>query len=128
MAMMRDNPLPIGKYWVDVFEKDSGAFRAWLANNQSGITVEKTENFLPRGDYPGRTWYLFQVTSPTPWLGPGFPTIADDGVHTSPDTVDRPPPPPSVSEQIEGAAEGVKTVAVVGGLGLLGYLFYKLFS
>ncbi len=115
MAIERANPLPPGRYWVDVFSQDSGTFRAWLANNL--ITVENQKEFLPVGDYPGRTWYLFSVDAPVPWFGPGFPTIADNQTHVPEDTADRPPPPPPISEQLEdavSAAAGIPTMIAAG--------------
>lgn len=91
-AIERTNPLPVGKYWVDVFDPQEVAFRAWLQKNKANVAVTTTESFDPVGDYPGRVWRLFEVNAPVMWEGPGFPTIAGPGVNTSADTSDRPPP------------------------------------
>jgi len=93
-ALERSNPLPAGRYWVDVFSPDSAAFGAWLTSNQATVRVVSTQSFEKNDAGPARDWYLFQVTAPTPWNGPGFPTIADASVTSSADTVQRPDPQP----------------------------------
>jgi hypothetical protein len=83
MAMMRQNPLPIGDYWVDVFAKDWTTFHAWLAKHQATVQIRKLEttrikNSDPPVDAqgaPAREGYLFHVSGPTKWQGPGFPII-----------------------------------------------------
>lgn len=123
-AVERQNPLPAGRYWIDIFDKDSDAFGAWLSSNKVTVVVRATEHFEST---PTRDWYLFEVKVPTPWNGPGFPTVAAPNVTTSSDTAQRPDPPPSVTDQIEellnsekqfvktSAWIGVAVVAVVGG-------------
>jgi len=139
MAIQRNNPLPPGKYWVDVFDPDRQEFRGWLADNASTLHVEKQEDKLARGGYPAETWYLFTVTAPTPWNGPGFPTISDDAVQQWDDTAERPPPPPSVSEQagevidsVEAAAKSAEDAAKTGFWAVLalgvGVILYKILS
>lgn len=130
-AVQRQNPLPAGRYWVDVFAPDTDTFGAWLSSNKSTVTVRNTEHF---DSSPVRDWYLFDVTVPTPWNGPGFPTIATTDVTSSADTVVRPDPPPSVTTQIEqelaslqsstktAAWVGVGVLVVVGGALLIYYM------
>jgi hypothetical protein len=86
MTLESKNPLPIGRYWVDVPEVNLPDFQAWLADRPTQIHVESTDQALS-----DLTWYLFEVKSPVPWFGPGTPTIAESWVHSRADTVQRPP-------------------------------------
>lgn len=86
-ALERRNPLPPGRYWIDLFEKDSPAWLAWRARNN--VKIEVTEHF---SSDPVRDFIIFRVDAPVPWEGPGFPTIAPASVQSSSDTLDRPPP------------------------------------
>lgn len=126
MAIERRNPLPVGQYWVDVFSKDQLSFAGWIADNASSLTVDKKETFISTD--PPHEWYLFTVKIPVQWNGPGFPTINQAGASTSSETADRPPEPRPVVEQLEDAADTVKGVVTVAGLGLLGYLIWKALS
>lgn len=114
--LQRQNPLPPGRYWIDVFEKDAAAFRAWLERSP-GVRVQTTQHF---DESPARDWYLFDVTAPTSWEGPGLPTIATADVKSSEDTVQRPPPPPSVADQMLGAwTSSLSTGKTLAGVALL---------
>lgn len=90
MAQERRSPLPVGKYWVDVYEKDWGMFQDWLDRNRSIVKVIATEQYDEED--PKRQWFLFQVTGGPggeflpQWDGPGFPTIADAAINSSQDT------------------------------------------
>jgi len=102
----RANPLPIGKYWVDVFDKDAPSFQGWLDSNKNAIHVDATQTFPAvthwfEPDEPGRTWYLFSVKNPVQWEGPGLPTIATKEVQVSGDTVQRPAAPEDPLDQIQ---------------------------
>jgi len=130
-AVERKNPLPAGRYWVDVFAKDSDAFGAWLNSNKATVQVRTTEHF---DSDPVRDWYLFEVSVPTPWQGPGFPTIAGPHVTSSSDTAQRPDPVPSVATQVEKELADLKSatrtatwigaavLVVVGGALLVYYV------
>lgn len=102
-AVQRANPLPPGRYWIDVFDDNIPIFDQWsLAFSQAGlIRVEATEHFdakpyLPpfQDSQPERNWILFRVIAPTPFdqLRFGFPTIATPDIDDSSDTVQRPEP------------------------------------
>jgi hypothetical protein len=104
-ALQRANPLPPGRYWVDVFETDSPAFSSWLAVNRATVNVVSTEHFDQNAGGPARDWVLFQITGPTPWNGPGFPTIADPSVTSSSDTAERPPPAPDPTTSLADAMD-----------------------
>lgn len=91
MAVERQNPLPKGVYWVDVFADKQPAFRAWLKRHRGKVKVVKAVSYKPTGSYPARDWLLFEVTRPVPWEGPGFPTVSERGVDLEADeTAERP--------------------------------------
>lgn len=147
-AIERRNPLPVGTYWIDVFEKDFVSFDAWL----KAMTVPKFVKVLAVEDVAKddslllsaatlgvlgsprviQRWYLFRVDVPNVvfWQGPGIPTIATPDVHTASDTVQR----PNVSDMTLSELLGVKlpdvvntwtvpvTVGILGALGL-GYWY-----
>lgn len=133
MALERRNPLPRGRYWVDVFdlvsthpatdgENMQAAFRNWLARNADTVRVESTQSFDTE---PARDFYIFRVLDPVSWEGPGFPEIATDGVQSSADTTQRPDPEQdplvSLQESLDGVSSGTKSVltAVAFGVGLI---------
>lgn len=135
MAIERRNPLPVGRYWVDVFEPDMAGFREWLASHRGErIYVERSslheDQLGPGGSLFSepqvREWVLFRVLHPVPWQGPGYPTIATEGIDHSSDTVQRPPPPRTLGDRLEDAAgqtgrvisTALVTLGVVG-VGLL---------
>ena len=132
----RKNPLPVGRYWVDVPGSYLGTFQAWLADRQEQIHVDATGERQASGTLtsPGVsiTWYAFTVKSPVPWFGPGTPTIADSSITSIDDTVSRPPPPPSFIDQMFGASGTVPTIAkyaLWGGAAVLGGVaLWKLFQ
>lgn len=104
-AVERANPLPPGRYWVDVFELDSPNFSTWLATNKATVRIVSTEHHDADSGGPARDWVLFEVSAATPWNGPGLPTIADPSVTSSSDTVQRPDPSPDVSTTLEQGIE-----------------------
>jgi len=126
MAIERRNPLPLGRYWVDVFDPHIADFRVWLSNHEDSIKVEKQENYLPRDTYPAHNWYLFTVTKETPWEGPGLPTIAEQEIHASEDTAQKPPPEPSGLDQIEAGIEKAGNFLLIGALVGAAYVGYRI--
>jgi hypothetical protein len=126
-AIERRNPLPVGKYWVDVFEKDQAAFRAWLTANRGSVQAQTTESFPANEGGPARDWYLFSVTAPVTWNGPGFPTIAGPGVQTSADTAERPQPEKDPTDKLsdylkklaDDAEKAKNTILWVGAIAVV---------
>jgi hypothetical protein len=92
MALERRTPLPIGRYWIDVFKREE--FRAWLRTAAERVHVAATESFAANAGGPARDWYLFEVKAPVAWsaITFGFPDIAPPSITSSSDTVQRPPP------------------------------------
>lgn len=91
-ALERRNPLPAGRYWIDVFQPDSAAWQAWLVSNAQNVKIEETEHFAEVDQFPDRDFFIFKVLTPVTWQGPGFPSIADATIKSSTDTRDRPDP------------------------------------
>lgn len=122
MALERRNPLPVGRYWVDVFEPEWQRFDSWLKLNAHFVKVHADE--LHDDEDPERRWILFEVLTPmlVGWLGPGLPTIADKSIQSSDDTVQKPTAGLSLTEKalIGGA--------IIGGAVALKYLLGGLFS
>jgi len=124
-AVERRNPLPVGRYWIDIFDSQENAFRAWLNEHKGSVRVITTESYPSStfGGYEGRVWRLFEVTAPVSWNGPGFPTIAEAHVKGSDDTAQRPPKekdPLDRLGEIEVPVSGLRTVSwVLGGVVLV---------
>lgn len=103
MAVERRSPLPVARYWVDVSPANEGAFNAWTAGSAGAVAVRTTSTYDD-----GWTWYLFDVLSPVPWYGPGFPTIATADVKTPADVITSPPVvTPSLEDTITSVGHDV---------------------
>jgi len=142
-ALERRSPLPVGRYWQDIFAKQAADWNAWLAPALASgtVTIENAEHFQadplrdgswlpggPSGDLnviADRTWVLFNVVRPVDWpaVKLGFPTIATQDVQQSSDTADNPPGPTPGEEIKEALLDNVVKPAMwIGG----GYLLLKL--
>ena len=143
-ALERHNPLPPGRYWQDIFEKQGLDWTAWVQPKiaDGSVVIEKVERFtidplhdgswLPAPLQPDnfaaiapRVWVLFHVTRPVEWpaVKLGFPTIADDAVKTSADTATNPPGPSPGKEIADALLDNVvKPALYLGGA----YLALKL--
>lgn len=131
MTVERRRPLPAGRYWIDITPKDRKAWDIWRDGMKDipSVTIEKTEHFeagesgwnpFGEGDlpeYPERDFVIFSLSSPNlAWEAAGLksPTIAPAEIQGSADTVNRPPPEPSATEQIASAVGSFGTAAKVG--------------
>jgi hypothetical protein len=129
--LMRQNPLPAGRYWLDVFDPNRGTMTLWVNNNAGSVTVQDLESFpavvgggitMTDQNYPARDFYIFTVSSPVSWdaVTFGYPTIAASNVNSSDDTVQE-PSVESTSDLLKDAATTVTKIAfwcavVVGGV------------
>jgi hypothetical protein len=100
MALAKSNPLPPGRYWIEVLgnpERLDGmggnitTFTNWVKNTGAVIINSELTPARPKawGDVePAHLWALFELHNPTPALPIelGFPTIADSSVTTKADT------------------------------------------
>lgn len=76
----RRNPLPVGRYWLDVFEPNIPAWSAWSTGK---VKVRASEYFAGSDasvfsdKQPARQWVLFEVAKPVAWDAKtfGYPTI-----------------------------------------------------
>jgi len=123
VAVERRNPIPPGRYWIDTFGPDILDFEAWAMQSPQ-VEVEASEIF--ESETPKRQWVLFKVKSPAVFEARkyGFPTIADDNIRTSGDTVQR--PDPEVTPGIPELLDGIKTVAMIAAAGIGLGLFLKI--
>jgi hypothetical protein len=105
MTLQRKNPLPDGRYWVDVFGDKRAPMAKWFkAFGPTGVLVRTNESFAGTGAN-ARDWYLFEVaqkypTVPVIWdvAQYGYPTIAGPEVKSSADTAQT----PEVTQGVEG--------------------------
>jgi len=77
MALERQNPLPVGRYWVDILQKHVPDFNDFLRRVGRSIHVEQTKEHLDATG-GGVTSFLFTNTNPlVPWDNTkfGFPNI-----------------------------------------------------
>lgn len=128
MAIERANPLPIGRYWVDVFEPDRAAFLNWIDANAGKLNILVKQYYMQNAGGPARNWFLFDVLQPVDWEGPGFPTIATEEVHTSEDTAQKPPPPPSLTEELDAMAQTSSNAIKLGIGAAIAYVVYRVLS
>jgi len=124
MAQERKNPLPPGRYWIDVFDPHRRGFKDWLDKNASTISVEQTKEY--ETNTPLGTFYLFTTSEPVQWEGPGFPTIADQGVQSQEDTAQRPPPEKEGLEKLEEIVENTGSFLAMAAILGIGYVAYKI--
>lgn len=67
MALVRQNPLPVGRYWIDIPQQYIKDWQDFLRTMNRGIMVEQTKEHL-NTDGTGVTSYLFRNTNPlVPW-------------------------------------------------------------
>lgn len=102
MTVETRNPLPAGRYWIDVSKEPTslGTFLGFLDAGKSFVHVEVTE------DDPDFSWYLFATTKDLVWPSNiGYPTIAEKNVKSRADTIQRPDPEKDVLDQIPSASD-----------------------
>lgn len=125
----RGDPLPRGRYWIDVFSNAQMAWDVWLMGAGPRVHVISTESFEGDPDYGNlsRNWYLFEVVEPVPWNriaapGLGYPTIAGKDVKSSEDTVQKPGPSSFFPEDWSPTTKiFVGGTALIVGAAVVGY-------
>jgi hypothetical protein len=125
-VLMRTNPLPAGRYWLDVFGDNRDKMSTWLKTNAASLQVEDTESFEATTDFPARDFYIFSVKSPAPWdaVTFGYPTVADSSVKSSNDTVQK-PQVESSTQILQSAADTVTKIAFWSAVAIAGVLVLK---
>ena len=89
MTLERRQPLPVGRYWLDLRPGTLDTFRNWAAANLQRVQIERFEA------HGGVTFTIFQIVKPITFDQRtfGFPTIATPDVQHAADTATRPPVP-----------------------------------
>jgi hypothetical protein len=114
MKLERRNPIPPGRYWIDVIGKENiDDFGAWIIEMQGAVRlVTSTEDTESE---PPQLWALFEVPEGrSPFLDQqkfGFPTTAPEGVKNKEDTEQ------GGDDDDDGAGDvskAIKILAVVG--------------
>jgi hypothetical protein len=128
-TLVRENPIPMGRYWQDLIGPvQKASWQGWvkgLNRDYPHVHVETTEDYESTDGAPSRTFVIYTVLMPVVWnhVLLGTPNVAPDWIHTSDDTVQK--PPPESSDPFGGLSDTVKTVGfVVGGAGVFLGLAY----
>lgn len=100
MTVVRENPLPVGRYWLDLIGDEKrvrfeGGVKGLNTAHPGLVHVISTVHHdADEGSVgtPARDWVLFETTAPAIWDFEkiGSPTIADKSVTSEADTVQRP--------------------------------------
>lgn len=122
----RRRPLPAGRYWIDVFPKNKPRWEAYVAvmAQLGALGVEVTEHVPGIDGAPDHDFVIFQTDRELVWPDSemGFaPNVATSEVHSSDDTVQKPPPSDPIGDVQQLGKElvrGIVTAGVVAG-GLL---------
>jgi len=113
MKLERRNPIPPGRYWIDVIGKENiDDFGAWIVEMQGAVRlVNSTED---RESEPPQLWALFEVPEGrSPFIDQikfGFPTTAPEGVNNKEDTEVG----PSDEDEPGDLSKAIKVLAFVG--------------
>jgi hypothetical protein len=142
----RENPIPIGVYWIDSIdpygnfgEQDVDAIQAAReaymlgleANYPHCYRIVRSIHHDPQvvGDFqPARDWILFEVTCPIPRWSPdtkwGLPTVAPRGLDTQEGDTAYNLPTPGLFDNL-GGGPGIPgwAFAAAGAVGVLAVLY-----
>jgi hypothetical protein len=124
VALERRNPLPAGRYWVDIQTKFLAGFQNMLDRNASTLTVESREEHPLLSNFDlSVTTFVFRTSAPLEWKSRewGYPTKAGPDIQSAADTSQRPAPEPSGLDQLSSMLDDVKTGAIA--LVVLYFLF-----
>lgn len=124
MALQKQDPLPPGRYWIDVFgDEHRVLFEAWVTLHD--VHVETSEERAGDDNTPRSWFFLFTTTTEVPWrMAPvlGWPTIADPGVQSSDDTSTA----PEAKQAVQDEAWSSFATAGLGGIGIALLLLWLL--
>lgn len=111
MAVERRNPLPAGRYWVNIPPGDVLPFNVWKTAHRETVKVDTVST----GD-DGWEFHIFRVLTPVIWGPWGFPNIAGDDVDGPEDTYTAPtieqPEPAALMKQALWGVAGIVLAAV----------------
>lgn len=144
------NPLPDGRYWVELSDPARAKFDAWRADNKDGVKIETTESDEEAS--PPWSFYIFNVKNRVPVPGGtvsmnipvvwdaksfGFPTIAPPNVKTRADAIQAPELPKDGTQTVSdllgapgagGLLGGLESGLKIAGYGLAGYVLFRIVS
>jgi hypothetical protein len=144
------NPLPDGRYWVELNDPGRASFQTWQNDNKDQIKVETTES--DEESSPPWSFFIFNVTNrvkvpggtgsinvPVVWDAKswGFPTIAPPSLKSRADAIQAPDLPPSGTDQLGnllgtsgagGLLGGLESGLKIAGYGLGAWVLLKLLS
>lgn len=68
MALVRQNPLPVGRYWATIQQRYVPDFQSFLRTVGRGIMVVQAKEYSDMSGTVQSTGYLFEVKNPLiPW-------------------------------------------------------------
>jgi len=92
MTQERRNPIPAGRYWLDLSAQGAERFGQWRDMYTGYVQIESVQ----RSEDSGREFVLFNVLLPSPrWpdsFGLGFPSVAPPNVRGLSDVLATPKP------------------------------------
>lgn len=126
MAQVRTQPLPAGRYWLDVPITQLDPWMLWVRSNPQTVSIEHSE--VAGSPAAGLTFFIFRTSKPMRFdqRSFGFPSLAGPEIQTANDTVQRPPTPTAKSEVLDPLLEQVQAAAGsnLGRAVLIGVLLY----
>lgn len=134
-GLEKDNPLPPGRYWVDVFGLNIPKADDWFKTMAAvGVHVDATEHFEATEVPNVRNWYLFTYKPNGTLIPPvwdqktfGFPTVAGPEIKSSADTAQTPPLSLDPLDQLADFAQSIGSMvgvtSKVGAVALTAGLF-----
>lgn len=111
MPLVRKNPMPAGRYWIDVPKPARKIWDLFVKKNSDILKVEqdKSDTWLP--GCGSIDWVLFTLSDLAIWpRGIGFPNSADASVKARPD-VHQAPPSMTEKEAVKEVARDIATTA-----------------
>lgn len=129
-VLERRNPLPKGRYWIDIFQSGRQDWDYWTMYSTGHLKVINEEHYSTDGTYESRDWILFETDAPLTWdielaKKIGWPTVATPEVQNSDDTVQKPKVKGGFDE-VFGDSPGLKIavtgVGIVAAAVLVGYV------
>lgn len=120
MTIERRRPLPVGRYWADIFPAQQPKWGAWISvqRNAGNASIEATEHFDAIGDSEAHDFVIWNTTAETIWPDDemGFlPNVAGPGIRSSADTVQRPEPEPDALGRIDAWGKSIGRAIVTAG-------------
>jgi hypothetical protein len=126
-VLERRNPIPVGRYWIDVVGNPAiDKLDMWLVAHKDSVVL-RTSEFDPgeAGAFSNpvpEQFVIFDLTAPTPTNGlPVYPNVATPDVQSRADTVQRPPP-----EEMPGLLDSIEKPFEYAGVLLAIWVLYEL--